>query len=277
MTASNDVSHAEEPTTLLDDGGIHVCQDGPRDAPALLLIHGTAASARSWEPMVPLLSQSHRVIRIDLLGSGRSAKPEGASYAVPDQARRAGAALDRLGVEYAVVIGPSSGGAVATALAEQRPALVTALVLINSGPTMAAYLGEGAAIDPKQWPNLTDEQLRRAVSSGFAPGYRIPQPFLDEVREMDFQLFAATSQAVRGYLDECGLPERLASLGKPLLVLFGEEDRRWRSSAAAEYGAVPGARIELLPGLGHPPNLEDPPRTAAPILAFTASHAPQGD
>ncbi|MGH3409978.1 MAG: alpha/beta fold hydrolase, partial [Streptosporangiaceae bacterium] len=49
--------------------------------------------------MVPLLAGSHRVIRIDLLGCGQSARPDGASYAVHDQARRAGAALGQLGVE----------------------------------------------------------------------------------------------------------------------------------------------------------------------------------
>ncbi|WP_159052104.1 alpha/beta fold hydrolase, partial [Streptomyces niveiscabiei] len=65
------------------------------------------------------------------------------------------------------------------------------------------------------------------------------------------------------------LPDRLAPLGKPLLVLFGEDDRRWRSSSAAEYTVVPGARIHLLPGLGHSPILEDPPRTAAALLEFT--------
>ncbi|MEV4313476.1 alpha/beta hydrolase [Actinocrispum sp. NPDC049592] len=254
------------------DGEIHVCQDGPRDAPALLLIHGTAASAREWEPMVPLLTDKHRVIRVDLLGCGQSAKPDGASYAVPDQASRAGAVLDRLGVEHATVVGHSSGATVATALAEQRPDLVTALVIINFGPTMAAYIGQDAAIDPRQWPNLTDDQLRQAVASGFAPGYQIPQPFLDQVREMDLHVFAATSQAVSAYLNERGLPQRLARLGKPLLVIFGEQDLRWRPESAAEYRAVPGATIEMLPGLGHSPNLEDPPRTAVPLLAFTENH-----
>jgi pimeloyl-ACP methyl ester carboxylesterase len=278
MTVSNDNSRlhhnaTEETTAHLDGGEIHVCQDGPRDAPALLLIHGTAASARSWEPMLPLLTGSHHVIRIDLPGCGQSAKPDGASYAIPDQARRVGAALDRLGVERTIVAGHSSGVAVATALTEQRPDLVTALVFINFGPNMAAYIGEEAAIDPKQWSNLTDEQLRQAVSSGFAPGFQIPQPFLDQVRDMDVHVFAATSQAVRAYLNEQGLPERLATLGKPLLVLYGEEDRRWRPSSAAEYRAGPGAIVEMLPGLGHSPNLEDPPRTAAPLLVFTADHA----
>jgi len=126
MTVSNDKSrlHAtatEESTLPLDGGEIHVCQDGPRDAPALLLIHGTAASLRTWDPLVPLLTGSLRVIRIDLLGCGQSAKPDGASYAIPDQARRVGAALERLGVEHAIVVGHSSGGSVALSSPSNDP------------------------------------------------------------------------------------------------------------------------------------------------------------
>ncbi|WP_328611147.1 alpha/beta fold hydrolase [Amycolatopsis sp. NBC_00345] len=251
-------------------GGIHVRQDGPRDAPALLLIHGTGASLRTWDPMVPLLTGSLRVIRVDLPGCGRSAPPEGAGYALPDQAGRVAAALDRLGVEQAVVAGHSSGGMIATALAEQRSGLVTALALINTGPGMAAYIADELTIGPAQWPDLTDEQLRRLLSPAFRAGFEIPQAFVDETRGMNLQTFAATSQAGRAYLEERVLPERLAALGKPLLVIFGEDDRRWRSSSAAEYRAVPGAEVELLPGSGHSPNVEDPSRTAALLLAFSA-------
>jgi pimeloyl-ACP methyl ester carboxylesterase len=83
-------------------------------------------------------------------------------------------------------------------------------------------------------------------------------------------VFAAMSQAIRAYLDERSLPNRLAPLGKPLLVLFGAQDRRWRPSSAADYHAVPGASVELLAGIGHSPNVEDPARTAARLLAFHA-------
>ncbi|MFC5834043.1 alpha/beta fold hydrolase [Nonomuraea insulae] len=278
MTLSDSGPATESSTLALDDGDIYLCQDGPRDAPALLLIHGSASSARSWDPLVPLLTGSHHVIRIDLLGHGLSGKPSDSSYAIPDQARRIGMALDRLGVEHAIVAGHSSGGYSATALAEQRPDLVTALALINTGPSLNAFIAPtSAAIDPAQWPP-TDEQLREFASTGFSRvGYQIPQELLDEVRAMTYHTLIATMQGSTGYLEQRSLPDRLTVLGKPLLVIFGEDDRRWRSSSAADYRAVPGAKVELLPGLGHSPLLEDPPRTAALLLAFTASHAVRAD
>ena len=258
-----------EVTLSLDCGEIYVRQDGPRDAPALLLIHGNASSNRWWDDLVPMLTRSHRVIRIDLLGYGRSAKPADCSYALPDQARRVGMAIDRLGVERVVVVGHSSGGAAATALAERRPDLVAALVLINTGPHMGAYIAPPMVIDPSQWPNVSDEQLRQFTDPAFSrPGYRVPLELLNEVRAMTFHSLTTATQASRDYVKEQALPDRLAPLGKPLLVIFGEEDRRWRSSSAADYRAVPGAIIEMLSGLGHTPILEDPARTASSLLAF---------
>jgi pimeloyl-ACP methyl ester carboxylesterase len=271
---SGEAEATESSTLSLSDGDIHVCQDGPRDAPALLLIHGSASSTRSWNPLVPLLAQAHHVIRIDLLGHGRSAKPAGSSYALPDQARRAGAVLDRLGVEQAVVVGHSSGGVVATALAEQRPDLVPALALVNTGPSLDAFIApQTGTVGLSQWPP-SDEQIRQFASTGFSrAGYQVPSELLDDVRRMTLHTLTETMQATREYLEQQALPGRLAVLGKPLLVVFGEEDRRWRASSAADYRVVPGAQVELLPGLGHSPILEDPQRTAVALLAFTTVHA----
>jgi pimeloyl-ACP methyl ester carboxylesterase len=112
------------------DCNVHVRQDGPRDAPVLVLIHGFAGSTRWWDALVPMLARSYRVIRIDLLGHGRSAKPVGGGYEIPEQGARVGAALDRLGVTHAVVVRHSTGGSVATALAEQRPPPRTADLLL---------------------------------------------------------------------------------------------------------------------------------------------------
>ncbi|TMR02393.1 alpha/beta fold hydrolase [Actinomadura soli] len=268
----------------LDGGSVHVRRDGPRDAPALVLIHGLAGSTRWWDSLVPMLAKSAHVIRIDLLGHGRSAKPSGGGYAVPEQGRRVGEALDRLGVRHATVVCHSTGGSVATALAEQRRDLVTALALIDSGPRLDAFISDGfvgrllfvPAAGHLLWRLRTDKIIRRGLDTAFSRrGYEVPQQLVDDVRGVTYHALTATSEAVDDYLRQRALPERLTAVGKPLLVIFGEDDRRWRSSSAADYRAVPGARVEVLPGLGHSPMLEDPPRTAAPLLTFTATHAPR--
>ncbi|MFC8657185.1 alpha/beta fold hydrolase [Streptomyces parvus] len=64
--------------------GIHVVHDGPREAPPLVLVHGSGASGSSWGPVVPVLARRHHVIRVDLPGHGQS--PPAASYDVPGQA-----------------------------------------------------------------------------------------------------------------------------------------------------------------------------------------------
>lgn len=269
-----DIATAHDLMLPLDHGDLHVRLDGPRHAPVLLLVHGTASSTRSWDPLVPLLTGApHRVVRVDLPGHGRSAEPAGRGYDVPDQARAVATALDRLGIGQVVAVGHSSGGYAVTALAEQRPDLVTALALINTGPDLTAFIApESASIAPEQWPP-TDEQVRHFASTGFRVGYRIPQELVDDVRAMSDEAFTSAARCSLDYLRQKALPQRLLALGKPLQVLFGEEDRRWRSSSAADYRAVPGAEVELLPGAGHSPLLEDPPRTAALLLPFTALRA----
>ncbi|MEU7151042.1 alpha/beta fold hydrolase [Streptomyces sp. NPDC045456] len=276
VRATGDVrARADEELFLsLEHGDLHVHQDGPRDAPALLLIHGSAASIRSWDALVPLLTPLHRVIRIDLPGHGRSAEPTDGEYAVPEQGRRIGTALDRLGVRRATVVGHSSGGYAATTLAEQRPDLVTALVLISTGPSMDAFIAPGStAFDPAQWPP-TDDQVRQFASTVFRSGYHVPQVLIDELRGMSYRALAAAMQASTAYLTERPLPDRLTALGKPLQVIFGDQDRRWRPSSAIDYRVVPGAEVELLPGCGHSPILEEPLRTAALLLSFVKLHTP---
>ncbi|MEU7773025.1 alpha/beta hydrolase [Micromonospora taraxaci] len=263
----------------LDGGDINVSQDGPRDAPALVLIHGLGASTEWWKSIVPTLATSHRVIRIDLLGHGRSAKPAGGGYAVPQQGRRVGQALDQLGIEQAIVIGHSTGGYVATALAEHRGDLVTGLALINTGPRLDAFISDGPVgklvfvpvLGQLLWRLRTDGILRRGLSTAFAPGFHVPQQLVDDTRSMTYHALTATSRASDDYLTQRQLPDRLTSLGKPLLVIFGELDQRWRSSSAAAYRRVAGANVELMPGVGHSPMLEDPTQTTGFLLTFFSS------
>jgi pimeloyl-ACP methyl ester carboxylesterase len=279
MVNWQDAAATGNSTLPLDGGSIYVSQDGPRDAPALVLIHGLGASTCWWDRVAPMLASSYRVIRIDLLGHGRSAKPAGGGYAIPQQAHRVGQALDRLGVKHAILVGHSTGGYVATALAEQRGDLVTALALIDTGPRMDAFISDGPVgklidvpgLGQLLWRLRTDGIIRRGLSTAFAPGFKAPQQLVDDTRGMTYHALTATSHASDDYLNQRPLPDRLTPLGKPLLVIFGEQDQRWRFSSATLYRVVAGARVELIPGVGHSPMLEDPPRTAALLLTFASS------
>ncbi|MFD6812012.1 alpha/beta fold hydrolase, partial [Streptomyces anthocyanicus] len=99
--------------------GMYVVHDGSREAPPLVLIHGSGSSGSSWDPVVPALAGRYHVIRVDHPGHGQS--PPAPSYDVPEQAACLAAALDELGLRPVTVAGHSSGGYIATALAEQRP------------------------------------------------------------------------------------------------------------------------------------------------------------
>jgi pimeloyl-ACP methyl ester carboxylesterase len=258
-------------------GDIHVVQDGSPGAPPLLLIQNAAAPIALWDPVVPSLAGAHHVIRADLLGHGRSGPAAG--YDVPAQARRAGAALDRLGAGRVTVIGHSSGGMVATALAGQRPGQVAAIVLINTGPSpdakipdpLAARLLNAPLAGRLLWRLKTEATIRKAARTAFTRPVDIPDAFITHMQAMTYRSFTATMHGYWDYLSQQSIPDRIAALGLPVLVIFGTDDRRWRSSSAADYRAVPGARVELLPGVGHTPLVEDPQTTAKLVLDFASA------
>jgi pimeloyl-ACP methyl ester carboxylesterase len=265
----------------LDDGDMHVVEDGKPDAPALLLIHGSGASTAWWDPVVPALAGACRVIRVDLLGHGRSSSPAG-GYDIPAHARRVGAALDRLGAGRVTAIGHSMGCMVATALAEQRPDKVAALALIDMGPSLDAHIPEGLLVRlllarfPGRllWRLRSEATIRKAMRTAFTRPIDIPEPIIEAALGMTHRALAGTARGSDDYLRQQSLPDRLTALGLPVLVIFGTEDARYpSSSSAAAYRAVPGARVELLPGVGHTPMMEDPQTTGTLLLEFAAAAA----
>src|SRR5688572_25877352 len=60
----------------LPGGDLQVREDGPRDAPAVVMLHGFACSLNWWDQVTPALARDHRVVRFDLLGHGGSEKPK---------------------------------------------------------------------------------------------------------------------------------------------------------------------------------------------------------
>jgi pimeloyl-ACP methyl ester carboxylesterase len=275
---------AEDRLVRLGDGDIHVAEDGKAGTPALLLIQNAAAPLACWDPFVPQLAGAHRVIRVDLLGPGSPASPAD-RYDIGAQARRVGAVLDRLGISRVTVVGHSSGCTVATALAEQRPGAVAGLALIDFGPSLEAKIPERRLFRlvltqfPGRllWRLRTEASVRKAVRTGFTRPVDIPHALVEHALVMTHRDFVGAMRGPLNYLGQRSLPDRLTGLGIPVLVIFGADDQRWRSSLASAYQAVPGARVELLPGVGHSPMLEDPQTTGKLLLDFaSATGHPRG-
>src|SRR5437667_6208083 len=119
----NFIYHAEHSWfTTVDGTRIHYQEAGDEAAPAILLIHGFISSTLIWdEVFLPLAAAGFRVIAPDLPGSGYSDKPRDAEYTIESQARAVVGLMDRLGIEKAVLVGASYGGANAAAIALDRP------------------------------------------------------------------------------------------------------------------------------------------------------------
>lgn len=262
--------------------GMHVVRDGPPQAPALLLVHGSGMSSGFWNPVVPALAAGHHVIRVDLPGCGRS-QPAG-SYGVTVQAGRVAALLDGLGVRTVGAVGHSSGGYVATALAERRPGLVRSLALVSCGPRPGALLPQPLALRALTappfgrllWAARSDAAVRTWIGAMCVRPAGLPDGALAELRGTTYRALRSVLRGNTAYIAERSMPERVAALGLPALVVFGAADPRWEPSSAHEYGAVPGARVEMLPGVGHVPMVEAPEQTGALLRQFAAACAPEG-
>jgi pimeloyl-ACP methyl ester carboxylesterase len=257
----------------LDDCEMHVVEDGEPGAPALLLLTNGAAPTAVWDPVVPALAAAHHVIRVNPLGRGSR------RYDVPTQARRVVAVLDRLGVPRVTLVGHSSGSMVATAVVEHRPAAVVALALLDMSPDLEGKLPEALLSrllltrfpGSLLWRLRTEAAIRGAAASAFSRPVPVPDGLVRHMMGMAHRDLAGVMHAYLAYLRQRSLADRLARSGLPLLVVFGADDKRWRSSSAAGYRVVPGARIELLPGVGHMPMMEDPETTGRLLLEFAAA------
>lgn len=256
---------------------MYVVHDGPREAPPLLLIHGSGAAGSTWGPVVPALAGRYHVIRVDLPGCGQS--PPAPSYRVPEQAGRVAALLDGLGLRQLPVVGHSSGGYVATSLAEQRPELVGSLALVGTGPSPGALLPQPAILrtltapplGPLLWLCRSDSVIRKGLRATCNLPVEVPDDVVDDVRRIGYRTFRAVLRCNGEYIAERSVPERLAGLGVPVLVIFGSADPRWDPASVRQYDVVPGVRIEQLPDVGHLAMFEAPEPTGRLLLEFAAT------
>ncbi len=267
----------------LPGGDMQVVEKGPPNAPAIVLVHCFSCAINWWDGMMPRLDRTHRVIAVDLLGHGGSEKPA-SGYTIPNQADLVAQALTRLGVRRVEAVGHSLGGSVVTALAEQSPQLVEGVVIIDTPPThhesslgLIANAAFAPVIGEALWRIKPDFAVRKGLEVAFAPGFDVPDDFVEDVDRMTYSSYHDSPQGSDDYSKEEGLDERMKASGKPLMVLMGAEEQIVEDPAArlAEYRRTyPGTVTHLIQGAGHSPNVEKPAETARLVLAFDKAAKP---
>jgi pimeloyl-ACP methyl ester carboxylesterase len=261
----------------LPGGDLNVTDRGPRDAPTILLVHCYTCSIDYWQRLEPLLRRDHRVIAVDLLGHGGSEKPKD-GYSMEHQADTIAAALDELDAKPVLAVGQSLGGPVGAALAQRHPDKVRGLVIMDSASQteyvelpLTAKIARMPVIGPAIKQIAPDSTIHKELSKAFHAGFDFPDSFVDDVKEMTFTSFAESPKEGGDFTDAEHLDDRIASTRLPVTVIFGAEDRIVNPDSADDYRDIPGAKVVVLPGIGHTPQMEAPARAAALVRERSAS------
>lgn len=264
----------------VDGVPLHVLDVGPREAPAVLMLHGFASSLDTWRPLAPFVAARHRVIAVDLMGFGLSGRPDG-DYSPPGQARLLLGLLDQLGVDRVRVVAHSWGSSVALALTLAAPervdrlALYAAWVYDEQLPPFFRWAragGLGEVLFAAYYRERPDERMARAF---YDPGL-ITEAYVEQVvASLDRPgTVAAALAAARGQ-DFSALAPRYRTVVQPTLLLWGRED----AVAPVAFGErlardLPRARLVVYPRCGHFPMVEAAAASARELLAFLAADAP---
>lgn len=234
----------------LPTGPLAYVDEGPREAPALLAVHGIPGSVRDFRYLAPQLTDRVRLIRVDLPGFGGSAPVDDAIDGLTGRAHGVLALADHLGLRDFGVLGHSMGGATAVVLAAEHRQRVRALVLVAS---VALSLHRGMGMTPRAY-RLLARGLRLPLlgpllaRSARAEYRRRRFPGADE---MDAGALALQLRAV-GATDFERIRRAVRGALPPTLLAYARDDHMVEGWIAEELAReLPAARVLSFDDGGH--------------------------
>ncbi|KQV62171.1 MULTISPECIES: alpha/beta fold hydrolase [unclassified Caulobacter] len=263
-------------------GGVraHYRDVGPREAPAIVLIHGFAASTHAWDEWVKALSTDYRVVVLDLPGHGLTrtgaayvARPDGYEAVVDDLTRRLGLSRFTLG-------GNSMGGEVAWTYALDHSDRVERLILVDAAGWPTPGRGGGMIFkflgNPVGRRVLKDIEIRPLMAQALRSAYVDPKlvtPALVE-RYVDLARGPGHRDILLGQRPRrAATAADLARIHVATLIMFGQDDRLIPAADGEQFHkAIPAATLILYPGVGHLPMEQIPQRSADDLKAWLAAH-----
>jgi pimeloyl-ACP methyl ester carboxylesterase len=246
--------------------------------PPLVFVHGFACSLEDWRAQLEHFRRSHRVVACDLRGHGKT-PGEAPECSIEHYGGDVAALLASLEIAQAVLVGHSMGCRVVLEAARLAPARVAGLVLID-GSRLAA--GDPAAADAAARSAIEKAGYGAFAESLFRQMFLSPSPLADAIVERAVRSSARFGPGLwcaMARWDAAGMDAALAAVRAPLLAiqtttrdaqlrrtpLKAGETSPWLELLKA---SVKDARIEVLPGVGHFPQLEVPDRTNRLIEGF---------
>ena len=266
----------------VDGHDVHVRQDGPEHAPAVVLVHGFACSMHWFDRVAAELAAGHRVIRVDLLGHGCTSAATVLDAAA--QARAISGVLERLGISAATAVGHSFGADVVLAMA-RRADQVAKVVVIGQAPDYDCSRLPSIAFLPVLPPlatvihRLVPPWVNRISSQvGFTPGHRDgwddPQRVALDRAAMNPRMYRTVLADRRALLAARPLDVQARELGLPVLAILGGRDRLYPSAPTAARYRAAGARVVIINDAGHAVTIERPAEVADLIRDFAGHPTP---
>lgn len=259
----------------VDGVRLHVRDTGPKDAPAIIMLHGFGSSLHTWEDWAQKLSVKHRVIRFDLPGAGLSGLDPKGDYSDARTLVLLGKLMDQLGINKATLVGNSMGGRIAWKFAATRPQRVDRLILISPDGFASPGFEYGKHPEiPSSLKLMTFLLPKALMRMSLAPAYGDPDRLQDRVltRYYDLLLGPGVRDAMLARMYQSVLEDPLPLLRRiqaPTLLLWGEKDGMIPFANSADYvRAIPNIRLVSFPALGHVPHEEDPDESLEPVVKF---------
>lgn len=258
-----------------------VIDAGPKDAPAVMLLHGAGGSGHSFRALIPLLTPEYRVIVPDLPGQGCSRagglRRMGLDAMAEDLSRLCATA----GFAPQVIVGHSAGAAIVLRMADLMP--LRGVVGINAAlgtfdgaagvmfPLMARVLAATpfvATAAARLWG--TPSAVRKLLAGTGSP--------LDQAGQAQYLRLVQDAAHVSGTLGMMaqwrleGLMARLPSLDLPVLLIASDKDSAVPAKVSQDAAShMPRARYVGISGYGHLVHEEAAGAVADPLLRFIQS------
>jgi len=282
------------PSQFVDIGDgvtVHLRDEGRKDAPAIMLLHGSNADLHTWEPWVAALTSQYRVIRFDQVGHGLTGPDPAHDYSRANYVADIREVADALGLERFIIGGNSMGGKHALAFAIAHPDRVSGLVLVDaSGGPMpqdkAAKKNSGGGnigfrIARMPGVNRLVEQItpRSLITQSLEQSVSVKSIITEQMIDRYWELLRYPGNR-RATLKRFSQPHEslteaeIAGVTAPTLILWGEQDRLIPVAAGQWLAKVmPTAQITIYPNIGHLPQEEAPAATLGDLLPWLAEHA----